>query len=86
MHDDEVRGRVTEMIVHQSADKKSLSWNSALIYFFFFWKEPHATFILLDETTSITEYRESTAEITQRPLCVLCVLLVYISLLPFLRF
>lgn len=38
MLDDEVRGRVTEMIVHQSADKNSLSWNSALIYFFSFGK------------------------------------------------
>lgn len=36
MHDDEERGRVAEMIVHQSADKKSLSWNFCLTCFFFF--------------------------------------------------
>lgn len=40
MHDDEVRGRVTEMIAHQSADKKSLSLNFVWFVFwlFFFWK------------------------------------------------
>lgn len=48
--------------------------------FFSFWKEPYATFTSLQQvllSTEPTASRESTAGMTQRPLCVLCVLLVY---------
>lgn len=74
MCDDKVRGRVTEMIVHQLADKKS--WNSVRLIFFFFWKGPYATFISLDEITSIAAYQTNSflriysRDDTAPPVCV----------------